>query len=217
MSDARIVFYFDCASAFSYIGFEFMEKYRALWNIDVDYRPFVLEEVMANAKNAFSPYKLPFLFQDLKRTSSITGIPFKGVPTNYPYDPIIALRTLQFIKSHDADNKLPQAMRQLWLMEYVQCKAPGSIDNVKEALNNGGIDESVVDQAMALAETLDAVKNNTARVKELRGFGAPTILAYKAGSTEPQLFFGSDRFEHLAIYLDKEFYPMKQLFANAKF
>ncbi|KAJ2756772.1 hypothetical protein GGI19_000576 [Coemansia pectinata] len=214
MADARIVFYFDCASAFSYIGFEFMEKYKALWNIDVDYRPFVLEEVMANAKNAFSPYKLPYLFQDLKRTSSITGIPFNGVPAQYPYDPIVALRTLQFIKIHNAE-KMPQAMRKLWHMEYVQRKAPGSIDDVKQALK-GVVDEAVVDQAMAASETLEAVKTNIAHIKELKGFGAPTILAYKAGSAKPQLFFGSDRFEHLAMYLDREFYPMKQLFANAK-
>ncbi|KAJ2892816.1 hypothetical protein GGI21_005528 [Coemansia aciculifera] len=214
MSDSRIVFYFDCASAFSYIGFEFMEKYKALWNIDVDYRPFVLTDVMANASNAFSPYKLPFLFQDLKRTSSITKIPFKGVPAQYPYDPTVALRTLHFIKTNHS-SKLPLAMRNLWHMEYVQRKAPESIDNVKEALS-GVIDESVVDQAMALPETLEAVERNTRDVKELRGFGAPNILAYKAGDAKPQLFFGSDRFEHLAIYLDKDFYPMKQLFANAK-
>ncbi|KAJ2014799.1 hypothetical protein GGI14_004646 [Coemansia sp. S680] len=128
MTDARIVFYFDCASAFSYIGFEFMEKYKALWNIDVDYRPFILEE---------------------------------------------------------------QALK-------------------------GVVDETVVDQAMAASETLEAVRANVAHLKELKGFGAPTILAYKAGSTKPQLFFGSDRFEHLAMYLDREFFPMRQLFANAK-
>ncbi|KAJ2830482.1 hypothetical protein GGI24_001896 [Coemansia furcata] len=214
MSDSRIVFYFDCASSFSYIGFEFMEKYKALWNIDVEYRPFLLEEVMANAKNTFSPYKLPYLFQDLKRTSSITGIPFKGVPANYPYDPIVALRTLQFIKTQSPD-KMPQAMRQLWHMEYVQRKAPASTDDVKQALQ-GVVDGAVVDRAMAASETLEAVNGNTAHIKEIRGFGAPTILAYRAGLSKPQIYFGSDRFEHLAIYLEKEFYPMKQLFANAK-
>ncbi|KAJ2023926.1 hypothetical protein GGI06_001208 [Coemansia sp. S85] len=210
----RIEFYFDCASAFSYIGFEFMEKYRALWNIQVDYRPFVLEKVMANAQNSFSPFKLPHLFQDLRRTSSITGIPFKGIPAQYPYDPIIALRTLQFIKTHHAE-KLPEAMRKLWLMEYVERRAPRSISDVKQALQ-GVVDESLVDQAMALADTLEAVDANTARITELKGFGAPTILAYREGSDKPQLFFGSDRFEHLAIYLEREFHPMKQLFANAK-
>ncbi|KAJ2835472.1 hypothetical protein FBU31_001614 [Coemansia sp. 'formosensis'] len=214
MTDSRIVFYFDCASSFSYIGFEFMEKYKALWNIDVEYRPFLLEEVMANAKNTFSPYKLPYLFQDLKRTSSITGIPFKGVPAKYPYDPIVALRTLQFIKTQSPD-KMPQAMRQLWHMEYVQRKAPASTDDVKQALQ-GVVDGAVVDRAMAASETLEAVNANTAHIKEIKGFGAPTILAYRAGSMKPQLFFGSDRFEHLAIYLEKDFYPMKQLFANAK-
>ncbi|KAJ2490181.1 hypothetical protein IWW37_003367 [Coemansia sp. RSA 2050] len=211
---ARIEFYFDCASAFSYIGFEFMEKYKTLWNIHVDYRPFVLEKVMANAQNSFSPFKLPHLFQDLKRTSSITGIPFNGIPAQYPYDPIIALRTLQFIKSRHAD-KLSDAMRRLWLMEYVERKAPGSIDNVKQALQ-GVVDGAVVDQAIVMQETLEAVNANTARIMELKGFGAPTILAFKDGSDKPQIFFGSDRFEHLAIYLGKEFHPMRQLFAHAK-
>ncbi|KAJ2524105.1 hypothetical protein GGH20_004118, partial [Coemansia sp. RSA 1937] len=84
MASPKIVFYFDCASSFSYIGFEFMEKYQQLWDIPVDYRPFILSDVMANARNTFSPYKLPFLFADLKRTSSITKIPFRGTPAKYP-------------------------------------------------------------------------------------------------------------------------------------
>ncbi|KAJ2744827.1 hypothetical protein GGI20_002636 [Coemansia sp. BCRC 34301] len=214
MPNDKIVFYFDNASAFSYIGFEFMEKYKALWDVEVDYRPFQLEHVMANAQNAFSPYKIPFLLQDLKRTSSITGIPFKGVPKKYPYDPISALRTLQLIKTQDPA-KLPQAMRQLWQTEYFHQQAPESVDDVKQALN-GIVDGAVVDQAVGMQETLDAVESNTAHIKEMKGFGAPTMLVYKAGATTPQLFFGSDRFEHLAIYLDKEFYPMKQLFARAK-
>ncbi|KAJ2782821.1 hypothetical protein GGI15_002796 [Coemansia interrupta] len=209
---ARIVFYFDTASSFSYIGFEFMERYRALWNIPVDYRPFVLTDVMAKAKNSFSPYKLPYLFQDILRTSAITHIPFKGVPKKYPYDSSVALRTLHHIKIAHSE-LLPEAMRRLWRMEYVQCRAPESPEDVKEALD-GLVDGDVVDTAVSLGETLDAVTRNTEDVKNIKGFGAPTILAYKPGQAKPQFFFGSDRFEHLAIYLDKEFFPMKQLFAS---
>ncbi|KAJ2004462.1 hypothetical protein H4R26_002504 [Coemansia thaxteri] len=216
MSDSRIVFYFDCASAFSYIGFEFMEKYKALWGVSVDYRPIVLSRVMSNASNSFSPYKLPHLLQDLKRTSLITGIPFNGVPANYAYDPTVALRTLQFIKTHLPDDKLTQAMRRLWHMEYVDRRAPESTDDIKYALADI-IDTNIVDEALGAADTLDALSANIEDVKHRRGFGAPTILVYKSGgATQPQVFFGSDRFEHIAFYLGKEFHTMKQLFANPR-
>ncbi|KAJ1877456.1 hypothetical protein H4R99_000826 [Coemansia sp. RSA 1722] len=213
-SAPKIVFYFDNASAFSYIGFEFMEQYKQLWDIQVDYRPFELTKVMEKAQNNFSPYKLPYLFADLRRTSQITKIPFKGTPPKYPYDSSTALRTLHYLKTNHPE-LMSQAMRRLWRMEYVDRRAPESVDDVKDALK-GLVDEDIVDKAVNLNDTLNAVNDNTREVQKMRGFGAPTILVFRANESKPQMFFGSDRFEHIAIYLDKEFYPMKQLFANAK-
>ncbi|KAJ1643712.1 hypothetical protein J3B02_004140 [Coemansia erecta] len=213
-SAPRIVFYFDNASAFSYMGFEFMEQYKKLWNIQVDYRPFELTKVMEKAQNTFSPLKLPYLFTDLRRTSSITKIPFKGTPPKYPYDSSMALRTLHYLKVNHPE-LMADAMRRLWRMEYVDRRAPESVDDVKEALR-GLVDEAVVDKAVSQKDTMDAVNANTREVQKMKGFGAPTILVFRANESKPQMFFGSDRFEHIAIYLDKEFYPMKQLFANAK-
>ncbi|KAJ1666732.1 Glutathione S-transferase kappa 1 [Coemansia sp. RSA 1813] len=215
---AEIVFYFDCASAFSYIGFEFMERYREIWNVKVDYRPFYLDKVMAQAKNSFSPNKLPYLFTDLRRTSDITKIPFKGTPLKYPYDPTAALRTLQYLKTRHPENDnllMRQAMRLLWRMEYVECTAPESVDDVKKALE-GLIAPETIDKAQTVADTLEPVVQNTSVLQKMRAFGAPTILVYKKGSTKPQMFFGSDRFEHIAIHLGEQFLPMKQLFANSK-
>ncbi|KAJ1932013.1 Glutathione S-transferase kappa 1, partial [Linderina pennispora] len=140
MAVPEIIFYFESASSYSYIGFEFMERYKKLWDVKVDYRPFNLMQVMANAKNKFSPYKLPFLFTDLKRTSAITKIPFRGTPKQYPYDPTTALRTLQFIKTQQPE-KMPEAMRRLWNMEYVQLVAPATPELVKQALE-GVVDPS---------------------------------------------------------------------------
>ncbi|KAJ1747209.1 hypothetical protein GGH19_003361 [Coemansia sp. RSA 1807] len=214
MASPNIVFYFDCASSFSYIGFEFMEKYQQLWDIPVDYRPFILSDVMANARNTFSPYKLPFLFADLKRTSSITKIPFRGTPAKYPYDPQVALRTLQYLKTHQP-HKMAPAMRSLWNMEYVQLKAPESVDDVKYALKDV-VEPEVVDFAMGADETLEVVRQNTEQVKKMKGFGAPTILVSKGDGSKSEMFFGSDRFEHIAIFLDKEPLTMKQLFAGSK-
>ncbi|KAJ2559971.1 Glutathione S-transferase kappa 1 [Coemansia sp. RSA 1933] len=218
---ADIVFYFDCASSFSYIGFEFMEKYRKLWNVKVDYRPFYLNKVLAKAKNTFSPYKLPYMFTDLRRTSSITNIPFKGTPQKYPYNQTIALRTLQFLKTEYPEDDhllMRQAMRRLWRMEYVDCRAPESVDDVKDALKEL-VNPDVVDLAQSQKLSVDSVLRNTEALLEIRAFGAPTILVYKNGvssGTKPQLFFGSDRFEHIAIHLGEQFLPMKQLFASSK-
>ncbi|KAJ1898013.1 hypothetical protein LPJ66_003014 [Kickxella alabastrina] len=210
----KIVFYFDVLSVFSYIGFEFMEKYTALWGIEVEYRPFNLGQVMRNTKNMLSPNKGPFLITDARRTSSITKIPFKGEPTKFPYNSITALCTLQYLKTHHPWLMVP-AMRRLWRMEYVERRAPESADDIKQGLD-GLVDARVVEEAISVPDTLEAVKQNTADVEQMKGFGAPTILVYKKGESEPQMYFGSDRFEHIAIYLDKEFYPMKQLFSAPK-
>ncbi|KAJ1949840.1 hypothetical protein EC988_004607, partial [Linderina pennispora] len=80
----------------------------------------------------------------------------------------------------------------------------------------GVVDPSVVDEALKSEGTLEAVVQNTEAVKQLKGFGAPTILVSKGDGSKPQFFFGSDRFEHIAIYLDKEFLPSKQLFASPR-
>ncbi|KAJ2724778.1 hypothetical protein GGI07_001739 [Coemansia sp. Benny D115] len=208
----KIVYYFDNASSFSYLGFEFMERYKALWGVEVEYRPFILTKVMANAKNTFSPFKLPFLFNDIRRTSKITKIPFKGTPPKYPYDSSTALRTVEYLKNHHPE-LMTEAMRRLWHMEYVDCRAPESVSDVKSALD-GLVDASIVDKAVAAPETLEAVMNNTKDVTGLKGFGAPTILVYRDANTKPQMYFGSDRFEHIADYLGKDYYPMKQLFAS---
>ncbi|KAJ2157419.1 hypothetical protein GGF46_004520 [Coemansia sp. RSA 552] len=202
-------------STYSYIGFETMEQYRELWGIEVDYRPFILTEVMSHAKNAFSPFKLPFMFADLKRTTQIAGIPFRGTPKSYPYDSSTALRTLQFLKVHHPRLMAP-AMRTLWRLEYVECRAPDSVETIKQALD-GVVAPGLIDEAVKRDDTLVAVVENTGEVKKMRGFGAPTILVFKDSHVaRPQMYFGSDRFEHIAIHLDKEFLPTKQLFANAR-
>ncbi|KAJ2079938.1 hypothetical protein H4R24_003434 [Coemansia sp. RSA 988] len=214
MGESRIVFYFDCASTFSYIGFEFMERYRRLWNIEVDYRPFSLVEAMVASKNMISQNKMRYLFTDMSRISAITKIPFKGVPKKYPYDTTVVLRTLQYLKTHHEDKLVP-AMRSLWKAEFVERIMLDSEESVKNVLD-GIIEPHIVDLAIFTKDTLDAIRENLEDVKGMKGFGAPTILVYKSTESKPQMYFGSDRFEHIAIYLEKEFHPMKQLFANAK-
>ncbi|KAJ2608087.1 Glutathione S-transferase kappa 1 [Coemansia sp. RSA 1365] len=214
MSKPRIIFYFDCVSTFSYIGFEFMEKYRRLWNIDVDYRPIILVEALIASKNAISLNKMQYLFYDVSRVAAITKIPFKGVPEKHPYDSTVALRTLQYLKNHHPYNLVP-AMRRLWQTSFVELTMLESVDSVKKALD-GIIDANLVDLAIASEDTLNAIKENLSEVKEVKGFGTPTIVVYKTADSKPEMYFGSDRFEHIAIYLEKEYYPIKQLFANAK-
>jgi glutathione S-transferase kappa 1 len=59
------------------------------------------------------------------------------------------------------------------------------------------------------AENDDLVKNvikeNTEDALMHGAFGAPTIIVTKEGSSEPEMFFGSDRFEHIAAYLDEPY------------
>ncbi|KAJ2796593.1 hypothetical protein H4R20_005481, partial [Coemansia guatemalensis] len=184
MSEPRIVFYFDCVSTFSYVGFEFMERYRRLWNIEVDYRPFILAEAMAASKNTISQNKMRYLFTDMSRISAITKIPFKGVPNKYPYDSTVVLRTLQYLKTRHADKLVP-AMRRLWQAEFVERTMLDSEDSVKKALD-GIVDAYIVDLAIAADDTLDAIRKNLAEIKGIKGFGAPTILVYKSVESKPQ-------------------------------
>ncbi|PIA15519.1 thioredoxin-like protein [Coemansia reversa NRRL 1564] len=214
MSKPRIIFYFDCVSTFSYIGFEFMERYRRLWNIDVDYRPIILVEALIASKNMISLNKLEYLFHDVSRVSAITKIPFKSVPDKHPYDSTVVLRTLQYLKTHHPDKLVP-AMRQIWQTTFVELIVLESVDSVKKALE-GIVDANMVDLAIASDNTLNAIKKNLSEAREVKGFGTPTIVVYKTSDSKPEMYFGSDRFEHIAIYLEKEYYPMKQLFANAK-
>ncbi|KAI8319471.1 thioredoxin-like protein [Martensiomyces pterosporus] len=213
MGGPEIIVYFDYGSAFSYIGFEYLERYRALWrDVRIEYRPVVLSEILQNAKNIVCDYKLSFLLTDLQRIAQLAKLPFVDFPANKLFDTRNALHILQYLKTNHPEKFLP-ALKRLWFEEYHELKALESLDDLKQALH-GIVSEDVVDLAAQDQGAREQVKRNTEEVKRLRGFGAPTLRVAR-GDGEEQLFFGSDRFEHIAEYLGKEFYPTRTLFAGS--
>lgn len=52
-------------------------------------------------------------------------------------------------------------------------------------------------------QTTQALRLNTQKVIDRGAFGAPTFLATNSNSSTTELFFGSDRFDHIATFLQQ--------------
>ncbi|KAF9435872.1 hypothetical protein BGZ76_005343 [Entomortierella beljakovae] len=208
MSAARskIVLYYDVISPYTYMGVKLLNSYRRQWpGVDVTFKPVLLGAIMNSTKNTplFEfPTKKSNMINDLGRTSLATGIPFK-FPDIFPVLTVLPMRVLTALQMHEGTEKYEECMTKDEF--FVHGRNISQADVIQSALTPLFSDsvakvQSYIQMA-SQADIKQAFKENTDEAIAKGAFGAPTFLIKKAGESEETLFFGSDRFELMAIHL----------------
>ncbi|XP_041798008.1 glutathione S-transferase kappa 1-like isoform X2 [Chelmon rostratus] len=85
MTSKKVVeLFYDVVSAYSWLSFEVMCRYRNVWNIDLKLRPAFLGGIMQGSGNkppVLVPNKFMYMSKDLRRLSG-----YFGVPLQFPSD-----------------------------------------------------------------------------------------------------------------------------------
>lgn len=209
MTSRKVIeLFYDVVSPYSWLGFEVMCRYRNVWNIDLKLRPAFLGGVMQGSGNkppGLVPNKFMFMGKDLARLSEYFNVPLKT-----PSDPFEAmfkkgsLTAMRFVTAVQArekggDAKVEQVSRELWKRIWSEDKDITLPESLSEAALKAGLSESEIKEALELSTSKDIkekLKSATQAALDYGSFGFPMLVCHINGN--PEMFFGSDRFELMA-------------------
>ncbi len=205
----RIEFAFDIVSPYSWLAYNIMERYRSIWDVEVEYIPAFLGGVFAATRNsppATLPARAPYLVRDLGRCGAYYDVNIL-LPPNFPSKTVRALRALTALKA-DGDAQYDVAMRALFARYWEKGEAWNDTEEELVAtLEAAGIDAAKVANVAERANTeavKEALKAATADVVERGAFGFPALFVREGGEGDEEMYFGADRIEILAHALGLE-------------
>lgn len=203
-----IELFYDVVSPYSWLGFEVMCRYRHAWNIELKLRPAFLGGVMQGAGNkppGLVPNKFMYMTKDLNRLSEYFGVPLQ--PPSDPFEAMFqkgSLSAMRFVtavqeREKGGDQQVERVSRELWRRIWCEDKDITEPASLSEAAMKAGLSDSEIKEVLKLStskEIKDKLKSATQEALNQGAFGFPMVVCHINGN--PEMFFGSDRFELMA-------------------
>lgn len=195
---ARLDFWFEFASSYSYPAAMRIEAVAAAKGVAVTWRPFLLGPIFAGLGVTDSPFNLNptkgrYMVRDLERTCAALALPFK-LPSGFPRNGLLGARVAIAL---DPEAR-PDFAKALYRLEFGEGADIADETVVAEALRRAGLDVEHVARA-ADPEVKQALREATEEAKALGVFGAPSFLTQRN-----ELFWGNDRLEDALDWALKE-------------
>ncbi|XP_063291209.1 glutathione S-transferase kappa 1 [Pelobates fuscus] len=212
MSQKKVLeLFFDVISPYSWLGFEVLCRYKNIWNVDLRLRPGLLGGIMhatGNRPPAMVPTKGAYMAKDMQRLSEYYQVPIRQ-PSDF-FHVILkkgSLAAMRFVTAVNLSHPefVEPVSRELWVRIWSEDKDITEPESILEAAKKAGMSVELATkllQATDQPEVKNALKETTDEALKHGVFGMPSIVAYING--EPQLYFGSDRFELLAHQLGEK-------------
>ncbi|KND04374.1 uncharacterized protein SPPG_00103 [Spizellomyces punctatus DAOM BR117] len=196
-----IKFYYDVVSPYSYIAFHLLRRYRPTWNFDLVLVPMFLGFTLKNVGTpppAFNPVKVEYMRKDIGRIKTIHNIEMNVFPNPFPANTLKAMRLLHAIKLQGSAEVLEDATVKLFASYWTKGEDIASPQVLASCVEG----EEYL-KAMETQQVKDSLVALSKEVVEKGVFGAPTMLVDR-GDGKAEVFFGSDRLDHVAWFLGKE-------------
>nr|KAJ3421232.1 hypothetical protein HK105_004142 [Polyrhizophydium stewartii] len=209
----RLTLYYDVVSPFSWFAFEILSRYRPVWGIEVDFVPFFLGGIMQASENqppANNAFKARYMIVDLVRTGGLINVPITGFPREFPVSSLRAQRLLTYVKAHEP-SKLAPASLALWRAYWGDGNSIDKEDVLVQYLTpvlGAEKTKAYLSTSSSDPATKQKLTQETKRATDIGAFGAPWIVVEREVDGKPvvESFFGSDRFENIAMTLGKPYY-----------
>lgn len=193
-SSKPVRFYFDFISPYSFLASQLIERREALAAIRFEYRPVVFGSMLSKL-GAVGPGEIPGRrragLQDVLLLADHYGIPLRGPPT-HPFNSIYALRSVCAVPDEAMRGRL---MRLYFRKAWSEGQSLEDLAVLRSCLDELGIDQDPEDAATS-AENRSQLKAHTREALAAGAWGVPTFIV------DGLLFFGHDRLELLASYLE---------------
>ncbi len=195
MQKPTIHFYFDYLSPYAYFAWFKVRELAQKRQLPLVLHPVLFAGLLnhwGHRGPAEIPPKREWVFKDSYRYAVIHSIPF-GVPKFHPFNPLLTLR-LSLLEV--AQEKQEQVIDTLWKAGWSQEIDLGSEKEISTALERNGLEGQTLIEKAKSSLAKETLRLETEKAIAQGVFGVPTM---KIGE---ELFWGSDRFEYLELYLE---------------
>lgn len=207
---ATIEFYFDLISPYSYVAFKILTQLVGgnIWRqpVTIQYRPVRLAHLIgatAGRPPASVAARFAFLAMDLRRTCSAYLLPFNPVK-DFLHLP---LKSANLLVTAAREEERPHLIESIWDEFFGVGRADRLISgDWRGVLEGSSISVERIDELAKLVEdphTITQFESVTNQALAEGAFGVPTMIVTNAQG-ERAFFFGSDRFHHIASFLDED-------------
>lgn len=184
---ARLLWYFDLISPFSYLHLKQFDRLPA--GLEIEYIPVLFAGLLKHWEHrgpAEIPAKRIYTYRHVTWLAARLGIPFK-VPPAHPFNPLHALRLV--IAANPTRAHVEAAFDMIW-QEGRDLMAPGNLAELGRRVGLKDVQAALADESVKAR-----LKANTESALAKGVFGVPTCLI---GET---LFWGQDSLEMMLDYL----------------
>ena len=192
---AKIYFYFDFISPYSYFAWRKLPALAKKYNREIEARPIVFGKLLdkwGQLGPAEIPPKNSWLNQYCLRYAAINKFEFNP-PKTHPFNPLAALRmSLKEVSGADQLKVIDVIFKGGWS----QGADLGDLSTLISLLAKQSINGEILSQKISETEIKNLLINETNNAIQKGVFGVPTIII------DDNLFWGNDQMDHIELLLD---------------
>ena len=192
---AKIYFYFDFISPYSYFAWRKLPALAKKYNREIEACPIVFGKLLdewGQLGPAEIPPKNSWLNQYCLRYAAIHGFEFNP-PKTHPFNPLAALRiSLKEVSGVDQLKVIDTIFKGGWS----RGADLGDLPTLISLLAKQSIDGEILSQKISETKIKNLLINETNKAIRKGVFGVPTIII------DDNLFWGNDQMDHIKLLLD---------------
>ncbi len=197
---AKLEFWYEFASTYSYLSVMRIEEAAADAGVEVHWRPFLLGPIFSAQGWENSPFNLypekgAYMWRDMDRLCTERGLPFRP-PSPFPQNGLYAARLALVGAEEGWAPKFSRAVFTGQFAEGMQLSDKGALGDCLKTLD---LDAVALLARIEEPDVKEGLKRQTEQAQGLGIFGAPSFVT-EGG----ELFWGDDRLEQALEWAMRE-------------
>lgn len=193
---AKIEFWYEFASTYSYPTAMRIERLAAEAGVALRWRPFLLGPIFQTLGWNDSPFNIyaakgRYMWRDLERVCAAEGLPLKLPPFRFPQN---GLKAARLALIGEKAGWTPAFTGAVFTANYAEQKDISEDETLAAILTALGVDAAGVFAAANAPENKAALKQQTEEAAARGLFGAPSL------TVGDELFWGNDRLEAALLW-----------------
>jgi 2-hydroxychromene-2-carboxylate isomerase len=188
---ARVEFFFDCSSPWTYLAFEELQRVCAGTRAELIWRPVLVGGVFNEVNRSVYeqrakpvPAKARYYVKDLRDWARLYGLEI-GQPPVFPVNSVRAMRGVFVAEEHD---RVAPYARAVFETYWRDLRDISQDDVLAGVVDRAGLERAEFFEKIAAPEYKQRLRANANELIERGGFGSPTFFV-----DGDDMYFGNDR------------------------